>query len=71
MIRKAIANKMKVGMDFGWLLDGFLVDCWAKLEVKLGPSRHRNRRKWGTKAMSKKGMQKVHASHAGQGGGGP
>ena len=51
-IRKAIENKMEVGMDFGWLLDRFLVDLGAKLGVKLGPSWHQNRRKWGTKTMS-------------------
>ena len=40
-IRKAIGNKMEVGMDFGWLLDGFLMDFGAKLgghiEAKLSP----------------------------------
>ena len=52
-IQKAIENKMQVGMDFGWLLDRFLVDLGAKLGVKLRPSWHQNRRKWGTKTMSK------------------
>ena len=44
---------MEVGMDFGWLLDRLLVDFGPKLGVKLGPSWHQNRRKWGTKTMSK------------------
>ena len=44
---------MQVGMDFGWLLDRFLMDFEPKLGVKLGPSWHQNRRKWGTKTMSK------------------
>ena len=52
-IRKAIENKMEVGMDFGWLLDRFLMDFGPKLGVKLGSSWHQNRRKWGTKTMSK------------------
>ena len=51
-IQKAIENKMEVGMDFGWLLDRFLVDLGPKLGVKLGPSWHPNRKKWGTKTMS-------------------
>ena len=44
---------MQVGMDFGWLLDRFLMDFEPKLWVKLEPSWHQNRRKWGTKTMSK------------------
>ena len=52
-IPKAIENKMQVGMDFGWLFDRFLIDFGPKLEVKLGPSWHQNRKKWGTKTMSK------------------
>ena len=52
-IQKAIENKMQVGMDFGWLLDRFLMDFEPKLGVKLGPSWHQNRRKWSTKTMSK------------------
>ena len=52
-IQKGIENKMQVGMDFGWLLDRFLMDFEPKLGVKLGPSWHQNRRKWGTKTMSK------------------
>ena len=52
-IQKAIENKMQVGMVFGWLLDGFLVDLGCKLGGKLGPSWHQNRRKWCTKTMSK------------------
>ena len=44
---------MQVGMDFGWLLDRFLMDFEPKLGVKLGPSWHQDRRKWGTKTMSK------------------
>ena len=45
---------MEVGMDFGWLMDRFLVDFGPKLGVKLGPSWHQDRRKFGTKTMSKK-----------------
>ena len=52
-VKKAIDDKMEVGMDFGWLLDRFLMDFGPKLGVKLGPSWHQNRRKWGTKTMSK------------------
>ena len=44
---------MQVGMAFGWLLDRFSMDFGAKLGVKLGPSWHQNRRKWGAKTMSK------------------
>ena len=40
-------------MHLGWLLERFLVDLGAKLGVKLEPSWHQNRRKWGTKTMSK------------------
>ena len=61
-IPKAIENKMEVGIDFGWLLDGFLMDFGAKLGVKLGPSWHQNRRKWGTKTMSKKHQKSGAAS---------
>ena len=53
-IEKGIKNKMQVGMDFGWLLDRFLIDFGPKLGVKLGSSWQQNRRKWGTKTMSKK-----------------
>ena len=66
-IRKAIENKMQVGMDFGWLLDRFLMDFEPKLGVKLGPSWHQNRRKWGTKTMSKNHQK----SGAASGRGGP
>ena len=51
--KKAIKNKMRFGMDLGWLLDRLLVDFGPKLEVKLGSSWHQNRSKWGTKTMSK------------------
>ena len=48
---------MQVGMDFGSLLDRFLIDfetkLGAKLGAKLGPSWHQNRKKRGTKTMSK------------------
>ena len=44
---------MQVGMDFGSLLDRFLVDFGPKLGVELGSSWCQNRRKWGTKTMSK------------------
>ena len=45
---------MQVGMDFGWLLDRFLVDLGPKLGAKLGPSWHQNRKKSDAKTMSKK-----------------
>ena len=43
---------MQVGVHFGWLLDGFLIDFGTTLGAKLGPSWQQNRKKWGTKAMS-------------------
>ena len=43
---------MQVGMDFGSLLDRFLIDFGPKLEAKLGPSWHQNREKLSTKTMS-------------------
>ena len=52
-IQVAIKIQMQIGIDFGRLLDRFLVDLGPKLEVELGPSWHQNRRKWGTKTMSK------------------
>ena len=52
-IQKAIENKMQVGMDFGWLLDRFLVDFGPKLGAKLGPSWHQNLKNWSSKTMSK------------------
>ena len=52
-IPKAIENKMRFGMDFGGLLERFWSDFGPKLGGKLGPSWHQNRRKWGTKTMSK------------------
>ena len=53
---------MQVGMDFGWLLDRFLMDFEPKLGVKLGPSWHQDRRKWGTKTMSKNHQKSGDAS---------
>ena len=50
---KAIRNKMQFGMDFGGLLDRFWSDSGPKLGAKLEPSWHQNRRKRGTKTMSK------------------
>ena len=40
-------------MHLGWLLERFLEDFGVKLGVKLEASWHQNRRKWGTKTMSK------------------
>ena len=51
-IKKPIKVKMQVGMDFGWLLDRFLVDFGAMLGGKLGSSWHYNPTKWDTKTMS-------------------
>ena len=61
-IQKSIENKMQVEMDFGWLLDRFLVDFEPKLGAKLGSSWHRNLRKWGTKTMSNKLQKKSDAA---------
>ena len=51
-----IKNKMRFGMDFGWLLDRFLVDFGPKLGAKLGPSWHQNLQNGGSKMMPKKVM---------------
>ena len=60
---------MQVGMDFGSLLDRFLIDFGATLGAKLGPSWHQNLRKWCTKTMSKNhqksGAARVRGGHAG------
>ena len=40
-------------MHLGWLLERFGVDFGPKLGGKLGLSWHQDRRKWGTKTMSK------------------
>ena len=61
-IEKGIKNKMQVGMDFGWLLDRFLVDFGPKLGAKLGASWHQNSKKWGTKSMSKNHQKTSHTS---------
>ena len=70
-IQKAIESKMQVGMDFGWLLDRFLVDLGPNLWVKLGPSWHQDRRKWGTKTMSKNHQKSGAAVVGGWSTGGP
>ena len=43
-IKKPIKVKMQVGMDFGWLLDRFLVDFGTILGGKLAPSWHKNQK---------------------------
>ena len=68
--KNLIDDKMEVGMDFGWLLDRFLMDFGAKLGVKLGPSWHQDRRKWGTKMMSKNHQKSGAASGRGWSAGG-
>ena len=52
-IQKVIKNKMRFWMHLGLLLERFLMDFGPKLGVKLEPSWHQNRRKWGTMTMSK------------------
>ena len=47
-----IDDKMDVGMDFGWLLDRFLVDLATKLGGKLLSSWHKNPVKSDTKTSS-------------------
>ena len=63
-----IDDKMEVGMDFGWLLDRFLVDLGTKLGGKLGSSWHFNPIKLDTKTMStnhqKSGAARVRRWHA-------
>ena len=53
-IKKAIKNMMRFWIDFGWLLDRFLVDFGPKLGAKLGPSWHQNSKNEGSKIRSKK-----------------
>ena len=43
---------MDVGIDFGWLLDRFLMDFGTVLGGKLAPSWHQNSKKEGTKTIS-------------------
>ena len=61
-IKKAIKNKMRFWIDFGWLLDRFWSDFGPKLGGKLGPSWHQNLKNGGPKTMSKKVRQKGHAT---------
>ena len=51
--RKYIDDKMDVGMDFGRLLDRFLVDFGTILGGKLAASWHINQKKEGTKTRAK------------------
>ena len=44
-VQKGFENKMQVKIDFGWLLDRFLVDFDAQVGGKLGPSWHQNLKK--------------------------
>ena len=67
-IKKAIKNMMRFWIDFGWLLDRFLVDFGPKLGLKLGPSWHQNSKNEGSKMMSKKAMQKPAAGRSATGG---
>ena len=53
-MKKVIDDKMDVGMDFGWLLDRFLVDFETILGGKLGSSWHQNLKNGGPKTRSKK-----------------
>ena len=68
-MKKGIENMMQVGLGFGALLEGFLVDLGAKLGGKLGPSWHQNPEKRGPKTMSKKwsnnASKKITPYHAG------
>ena len=52
-IKKEIQNKMRSGMDFGWLLERSWGDLGSKLGAKLGPSWDENPKNGGFKTMSK------------------
>ena len=52
--KNGIQDMMQVGLEFGALLDRFLVDFGAKLGGKLGPSWHQHPEKRGPKTMLKK-----------------
>ena len=60
-IKKAIKNKMRFWIDFGWLLDRFWSDFGPKLGGKMGPSWHQNLKNGGPKTMSKKELKKMSA----------
>ena len=62
-IKKAMENKMQVGLEFGGLLGRFLVDFGSKLGGKLRPSWHQNQKNEGPKTMSKK-HQKIEPRRA-------
>ena len=52
-IKKEIKNKMRSGMDFGWLLERSWGDLGPKLGPNLGPSWDENPKNGGSKTMSK------------------
>ena len=56
-IQEGFENKMQVKIDFGWLLDRFLVDFGTQVGGKLGPSWHQNQKKSDVKMISKNGWQ--------------
>ena len=51
-IKKQIKNKMRFGIDLGWLLDRFLIDLGPKLGGKMEPSWDQNLKNGGPKTMS-------------------
>ena len=52
-MKKVIDDKMEVGMDFGRLLDRFLMGFGNMLGSKLAPCWHQNPKNEGTKTTSK------------------
>ena len=61
-IQKGFENKMQVKIDFGWLLDRFLVDFGTQVGGKLGPSWHQNLKKSDAKMISKNGWKTGYSS---------
>ena len=53
-IQGGMKNKMRFWIDFGWLLDRFLIDVGPKLGGKLEPSCTKVEEKWIKKTMSRK-----------------
>ena len=51
-IKKVIKNKMRCGIDLGWLLDRFFIDLGPKLGGKMEPSWDQNLKNGGPKTMS-------------------
>ena len=45
-IKKWIKNKMRFGIDFGWLLDRFLIGFWAQVGGQVGAKLAPKSEKW-------------------------